>query len=220
MINGMFGFGATLGAISAPWVADKFGRRPCLFVATIIFILGAGMQAGAVNMTMMWVARIFSGFGIGGLSMCSPVYIAELAPEHVRGQLSTLWQLAITFGILVASAANLGLEKWDEGWRISYGGNILFAVILIVALIWMPESPRYLMGHGRDEDARAAMTKIRFEDEIEYEMNELQQECEEEKQMGVANWPEVFSAKNKQRYRLLLGIGLQGIQQLSGINAM
>ncbi|GKY92305.1 glucose import [Mayamaea pseudoterrestris] len=220
MINGMFGLGATIGAISAPWVADKFGRRPCLLVASIMFTLGAALQAGAVTMTMMWVARVIAGFGIGGLSMCSPVYIAELAPEHVRGQLSTLWQLAITTGILVASAANLGLERWDQGWRISYGGNILFAVILCFALLFMPESPRFLTGHGMDEKARVAMKKIRFDDEIETEMRELARECQEEKEMGVADWREVFAAKNKQRYRLLLGVGLQGIQQLSGINAI
>merc|ERR1712224_1094296 len=79
---------------------------------------------------MLYVPRLLSGFGIGMLSMCSPVYIAELAPEHRRGQLATLWQLAITTGIVFVSILNIWLAEWDEGWRVSYGGNILFSVIL------------------------------------------------------------------------------------------
>jgi len=122
LINGLFGAGATLGAFSSPWNADRYGRKASLFAASLTFISGAALQAGAPTMTVMVVGRVFSGLGIGGLSMCSPVYIAELAPEHARGQLTTLWQLSITIGILIASAANVGLQNWDDGWRISYGG--------------------------------------------------------------------------------------------------
>lgn len=152
--------------------------------------------------------------------MVSPVYIAELAPEHVRGQLSTLWQLSITAGILIASAANIGLEKWTDGWRVSYGGNIIFAVILILSLIFMPESPRWLAGKGLDEKAKAAMTKIRYEDEIEDEMVELHAECKAELALGVASWRELLAVDNKMRYRLFLGVALQTVQQLCGINSI
>jgi sugar porter (SP) family MFS transporter len=220
LINGLFGFGATIGAITIPWVFDKFGRRPALTLSACMFTFGAALQAAAPGMPMMWAGRVFAGLGIGAISMCSPVYITELAPEHVRGQLSTLWQLAITVGILIASAANLGLQHWDQGWRLSYGGNILFSLILLVALIFMPESPRWLAGKGYDEKARQAMSKIRFEDEIEDEMTEVKRECAEEAKLGVASWREVFVKDNKMRYRLLLGIGLQTTQQLCGINAI
>jgi sugar porter (SP) family MFS transporter len=220
LINGLFGAGATIGAISAPWLADNYGRRACMFTAAFIFIFGASLQTAAPTMAVMWSGRVFSGYAIGALSMCSPVYISELAPEHVRGQLATLWQVAITAGILIASAANLGLKEWDEGWRLSYGGNILFAIILIFSLMFIPESPRWLAAKSRDDDARAAMTKIRFDDEIESELEELAREVQEEKQLGVASWREVFVKDNKMRYRLLLGIGLQTTQQLCGINAI
>ena len=124
LINGLFGVGATIGAGLGPGLADGYGRRMCLYVASGVFIFGAAMQAGAPDMNVMWAGRVFSGLGIGALSMSVPVYIAELAPEHARGKLATLWQLAITVGILIASAANLGLREWDDGWRISYGGNV------------------------------------------------------------------------------------------------
>jgi SP family sugar:H+ symporter-like MFS transporter len=220
LINGLFGAGATVGAVVSPWMVDTYGRRPGLFVASLVFIFGAGMQAGAPTMTVMWIGRVFSGLAIGSLSMVAPVYIAEVAPEHVRGRLSTLWQLAITGGILLAAAANLGLQHWEEGWRISYGGNIIFAIVLIAALAFMPESPRWLAAQGNDEKARTVLSRVRFPDEIEAEINELVKESQDEKERGIATWREVFHVDNKMRYRLFLGIGLQSVQQLSGINAI
>jgi sugar porter (SP) family MFS transporter len=201
-------------------MVDTYGRRPGLFVASLVFIFGAGMQAGAPTMTVMWIGRVFSGLAIGSLSMTAPVYIAEVAPEHVRGRLSTLWQLAITAGILLAAAANLGLQYWDQGWRISYGGNIVFAIVLIAALAFMPESPRWLAAQGNDELARKVLSRVRFLDEVEAEIEELVKESQDEKERGVATWREVFQVDNKMRYRLLLGVGLQSAQQLSGINAI
>jgi SP family sugar:H+ symporter-like MFS transporter len=220
LINGLFGAGATVGAVASPWMVDTYGRRLGLFVASVVFIFGAGMQAGAPTMTVMWIGRVFSGLAIGSLSLTAPVYIAELSPEHVRGRLSTLWQLAITGGILLAAAANLGLQHWDQGWRISYGGNIVFALVLVAALAFMPESPRWLAAQGRDEQARMVLSQVRFPDEIEGEANELLKESEDEKERGVATWREVFQVDNKMRYRLFLGVGLQSVQQLSGINAI
>jgi len=188
-----------------------------MLVATLFFIFGASLQAGAPTMDVMFAGRVFSGFGIGGLSMCSPVYISEVSPKHIRGQLSTLWQLAITAGILIASAANIGLNEWDQGWRISYGGNILFAAILIIALIFMPESPRWLAARDHsDEGVKAALLKVRYEEDIEDEVEELRLECREEKELGVSSWRELLATDNKMRYRLMLGIGLQSVQQLSG----
>jgi len=135
----------------------------------ITFTIGAAIQAAAVNMPMLYIPRLLSGFGIGMLSMCSPVYIEEVAPEDHRGSMGTLWQLAITAGILLASILNIFLADWDEGWRISYGGNI-FSVALLALLTIMPESPHFLISKGRDEDARKALEKVRFDDQIDWEI--------------------------------------------------
>jgi len=139
---------------------------------------------------------------------------------HQRGALSTLWQLAIVTGIVLVSILNIWLKTWDDGWRISYGGNILFALVLIAMLSIMPESPRWLVGKGREAEAREAMSAIRFEDQVKGEMELLALEAEEEKERGDATWSEVFSSENNVRYRVLMGMGFLMIQQLSGINAI
>jgi len=220
LINGLFGTGAAIGAMVAPKVFDAFGRKITMYSASVLFIIGAALQAGAVNMNMLTIPRLLSGGGIGMLSMCSPVYIAELAPEHRRGQLATLWQLAITTGIVLVSILNIWLAEWDEGWRISYGGNIFFAFVLIGMLGIMPESPRFLVAKGRLDDAKEALRKVRFDDQLDWEMENLNCEVAEERELGVATWKEVFSTDNEMRYRVMLGIGLQSFQQLSGINAI
>ncbi len=206
------------GAMVAPMVFDKMGRKVCMYGAAWTFILGAALQTAAVNMPMLYIPRLLSGFGIGALSMCSPVYIAELAPEHRRGQLGTLWQVAITAGIVLVSILNIWLADWSNGWRISYGGNIVFALILVGMLSVMPESPRWLLAQDRPADARAALLKVRFEDQMDREMETIVLEVHEEREAGRATWKEVFSVENKMRYRVYLGCALQSIQQLSGVS--
>merc|ERR1712216_264612 len=152
---------------------------------------------------------------------CSPVYIAELAPEHRRGQLATLWQLAITTGIVLVSILNIWLAEWSEGWRISYGGNILFSVALMGLLTIMPESPHYLVTKHRHKEAKEALLKVRFEDQIEWEIEQLEMEVKIAEDRGEASWGEVFdNSKDKMGYRVFIGCALQSIQQLSGINAI
>lgn len=219
LINGLFGTGATIGAAINPYIAERFGRRLCLSASACVFIVGAGLQTYAPEMWVMCFARIFSGMGIGMLSMCVPVYIAELSPEHVRGVLGTLWQVAVTAGILIASAANLGLKNWEHGWRLSYGGNIAFALLLLFCLIFMPESPRWLAAHGTDAQIDEALSRLRYEDEIEEEKEKLKVEVEDEKKLGVAPWSEVFSDNNSMRRRTLLGMSFQLFQQLCGVSA-
>ena len=125
--------------------------------------------------------------------------------------LTFLRYYSVTAGILVASAANLGLAKWDEGWRLSYGGNIAFALILLVCLVFMPESPRWLAAHASDEDLARAMKKVHYEDEVEAETKKLLKEMEEEKELGVASWSEVFTKDN----HVFLGMSFQAFQQVT-----
>jgi SP family sugar:H+ symporter-like MFS transporter len=220
LINGLFGVGATIGAIINPYVAEKYGRRPSLVFSNLVFITGASIQTYAPEMWVMWLGRVFSGMGVGMLSMCVPVYITECAPEHARGVLGTLWQIAVTSGILIASACNLGLKNWSDGWRLSYGGNILFSLMFLGCLAFMPESPRWLAANADEDRLKESLGKLRFEDEIESEVEKLKSEVEEDRAIGNATWSEVFSTDNNMRKRLILGCSFQGFQQLCGINAI
>jgi len=221
LINGLFGAGAAIGALCAPMIFNNKGRKPTLSVGAVMFTIGAALQGFAVNMPMLYIPRLLSGFGIGMISMCSPIYIAECAPESHRGQMATLWQLAITTGIVLVSILNIWLAEWDEGWRISYAGNCVFSVLLLGLLTIMPESPHFLVRHNRDEEAEQSLLKTRFEDQVSWELEELKLEAEEANEMGVASWSEVFDdSNNKMKTRTLTGVLLQTFQQLSGINAV
>ena len=121
---------------------------------------------------------------------------------------------------MLASVLNIWLADWDEGWRISYGGNIVFALILIGMLKVMPESPRWLIAKGKHDEAREGLAKVRFEDQLDWEVSNIDCEVQEEVERGVAPWSEIFVNDNRMKYRVWMGIGLQTIQQLSGINAI
>ncbi|KAL7545449.1 hypothetical protein ACHAWF_008804 [Thalassiosira exigua] len=221
LINGLFGAGAAVGALIAPSIFNTRGRKSTMAWGAVLFTIGASLQAAAVNMPMLYVPRLLSGAGIGMLSMCSPVYIAEVAPESHRGQLATLWQLAIVIGILLVSVLNIPLSEWTHGWRISYGGNIVFSVALLAILTIMPESPHFLVTKERHDDAHEALSKVRFEDQIQWEIEQLEMEARESKARGEATWGQVFDNEdNKMKRRVLKGILLQSIQQLAGINAI
>lgn len=221
LINGLFGAGAAFGALLAPLLFNSYGRKPCLGMGAILFIVGAALQAAAVNTVMLYVPRLLSGAGIGFLSMSSPVYIAELAPEHKRGQLATLWQLAITTGIVFVSILNIWLAEWSEGWRISYGGNIVFAVALLGLLMIIPESPHFLVQKHRQDEAKEALALVRFDDQIAWEIEQLEMEVQMAEDRGEASWGEVFdNSNNNMRTRVIYGILLQSFQQLSGMNAI
>lgn len=112
------------------------------------------------------------------------------------------------------------LAEWDEGWRISYGGNIVFSVALLGLLTIMPESPHYLVGKERFEEAEQSLLKTRFEDQVAWELEELKLEAQQAREEGTASWSEVFDDGNaKMKTRVLTGVALQSFQQLSGINA-
>lgn len=132
MIFGLFGLGAATGALCNSMVVDRAGRRFAIALAASVFLIGAILQAWSIAMPILWAGRLLSGCGAGMFAMCSPLYISETAPEHARGRFTTLFQLFVTFGILLASAANEGLEHCTWGWRISYCGNALFALLILV----------------------------------------------------------------------------------------
>jgi len=184
-INALFTLGALVGAVPAGSIADAVGRRRTIYSAALLFTIAASVQTGAVNMDMMYVGRFFGGIAIGMVSAIVPMYISECAPEHFRGQLSTMWQLAVTIGIVLAGILNIPLSSWEEGWRISYGGNIVFSSTLFFMMLFvMPESPRWLAAKDKDDAAEQVLKKLRFDYEVQPELAEIKAKVKEERAEG------------------------------------
>jgi len=133
-------------------------------------------------------------------------------------------QLAITFGIFLAGILNIGLQHWEEGWRLSYGGKIVFSTTLLVSMVFMPESPRWLISNGRKEEGLQALHRIRFEEEVEIEYLIIAEKVEAEMAMqtnsGGATCVDLFSREGLMWYRTMMGFMIQLLQQCTGINTV
>jgi SP family galactose:H+ symporter-like MFS transporter len=195
-------------------VADRIGRRPTLFGAGVIFLLGALLSALAANEGMLLFGRFVVGLGIGLSSVVAPLYISEVAPAPVRGALVSLYQFAITIGILAAYIVDYLLAGGAQ-WRWMLGLAVIPSLILMVGMIRMPESPRYLFKVGRDPLAREELERI-YEDESASEREEASiLESLKVKRGGLRALlsPAIRPA-------LFVGVALAVLQQVTGINSV
>lgn len=207
--------GAMVGAGVSGALSDRLGRRTIILVAAIIFAIGA---IGAGLSPSVWVLLLFRfmlGLGVGAASALVPSYISESAPTEVRGSLSSLFQLAITLGILLAYLVN-GAFAGTQDWRWPLGLAFVPAAVLFVGMYFLPETPRWLVSKNREEEARQVLVRSRSEEEADSEIQEIREvEQEEEEQVGYA---ELFAPWV--RPMIVVGIGLAVFQQFVGINTV
>ena len=202
------------GAAVAGTIADAIGRRLTLFAAGIIFLVGALASAFTPNETVLLVGRFVVGIGIGFSSVVAPLYISEVAPAAVRGALVSLYQFAITVGILGAYLIDYAFAHGGE-WRWMLGFAVVPSLILIVGMIFMPESPRYLFRRGHDSRARDELQRIAADREASDEEERSIRESLKVKSVGFAAFrtPAVGLA-------LFIGVSLALLQQVTGINTV
>lgn len=205
--------GAVIGAIFGGKLADRFGRRSVLIQVAILFIIGAIGTALAPTTTWLAIGRVVVGIAIGVASFTAPLYISEVSPPQVRGKLVSLNQLMITIGIVVSYLADYGLSG-ARAWRWMFGVAAIPALILLVGLIFVPESPRWLITRGLTERAREILKRIRQSSSVDAEILEIEQSLG--KQEGGLR--EILSAAV--RPALVVGIGLAIFQQFTGINTV
>lgn len=223
LIVSLLSVGTLIGALCGAPVADQFGRKWSISIWCVILIVGLIVQitAPSGNWPQVVVGRWVTGLGVGGCSLVVPMYQGESAPKNVRGALICSYQLFVTLGIFLAYCINLGTESLEgtAQWRITLGLTFLFALILGVGMIFFPESPRYDYRHGKIDTARQTMARLHGVPEnhnvIIRELAEIQSQLDAES--GEQKWHEFITAP-RMLYRLVLGVFVQALQQLTGAN--
>ena len=214
-------WGCVIGALGAGYMSDKWGRKNILIVTAILFAVSAIGSALPRNLGEFVIARLIGGIGVGAASMLSPLYISEIAPAEKRGMLVTLYQLAIVIGINVIYFINLliagsGTEQWniDMGWRYMLGSEIVPSALFLIALIFVPESPRWLASKNRNDEAMKILEKVNGPHRAAEVMSEIRETLREEK--GTVS--ELFAPGL--RTAMIVGVFLALFSQITGINAI
>ena len=209
--------GAAIGAAMVGYLSDHAGRRRVIFGAGLLFIAGAAISAIAQGVTVLVLGRFLVGLAIGVASMLTPLYLAEIAPARDRGAIVSLNQLCITAGILVSYLVGYALAGATEGWRWMLALGALPGIILSAGMLVMPESPRWLAGHGRISDAQSMLQRLRGSTDVSQELAILRRDiARDDSRLRSAG--ELLSPRL--RRPLIIGVGLAMFQQITGINTV
>ena len=217
--------GCAVGAFGAGRLADSLGRRPTMLLNAILFLVTA-LATGAANSAGFFIAvRIAAGVGIGGASVLAPMYIAEVAPAHMRGRLASLQQMAIVVGLFSAFLSNAILARVAGGasdifwfgmptWRWMFWMEAVPAVAFLLGSMTIPESPRYLVFVGKHERARKVFTRIGGDgDRL---VRQVEQTLEAERRPRLSDL--IIPGTRRIAPVLWVGMGLAAFQQFVGIN--
>jgi len=209
-------FGCIAGVFLAGKAGDHYGRKKVLMVAALLFFISAVGSASAHSLVFFLVARILGGLAVGVASILSPMYIAELAPAKYRGTLVSLNQLAIVIGILVAFFSNyLLVDTGENNWRWMLLVMAAPAVLLFFSLFLVPESPRWLVARGRNNDALKVLIKTSGKEFASAELKEIEDTLKNQEE---STFRDLLAPKIKPL--LFIGIILAVFQQITGINTI
>ncbi len=214
--------GCMIGAAIAGPLSDWLGRRKVLLLSAVLFAISAIGSAVPRSLFELVVARFVGGLGVGMASMLSPLYIAEVSPAHIRGRLVSLNQITIITGMLIVSIVNWLIaeqavdETWNVaiGWRWMFGSETLPAMVFLVCLLFVPESPRWLTKQGSEDEAMAILTRVGGVRRARFEMEQIKDAIAHE----TGSFWELF--RPGIRLALLIAVVLAVLQQVTGINAV
>lgn len=208
--------GAIIGSILSGLLGDKFGRRTLILISSVIFFVGAIGSAVATNEIILTLARVFLGTAVGTASSLVPAYMSEIAPANVRGKLSGMNQLMIVTGMLLSYIVAFIFEPIPNSWRLMLGSAGVFAIVLFIGMLKLPESPRYLIKNGMVDKAREVLSCLRnSKSEVNVEILEIKNVAEHEVETGIG---QLFHKKF--RMALIIGVGMATFQQIQGANSI
>ncbi len=175
--------GAMVGAATAGQLSDRLGRRRVIMIAAVIFTVGALGAALAPRVGVLVASRVILGVAVGGAALIVPLYLSEVAPTAIRGAVTSLNQMAIVVGILTAYLVNAALAS-SENWRLMLGLAVIPSVALFAGMWTMPETPRWLIRRGHEDQARDVLGQTRDEADVDQEMAEIKEIEEAESGAG------------------------------------
>ncbi len=221
--------GCAFGAFFAGTLADRFGRKALLVVSAVLFIVsawGSGVASGSLEFV---IYRILGGLAVGAASVMTPAYISEVAPAAYRGRLATVQQVAIISGLFCAFVSNYVIaqfagastsEFWlgHAAWRWMFWMELVPAAVFLVGLIFIPESPRFLVASGDGESAQRVLGRLFGENAGSEKVREIRASLADDHKPRLADL--LDPATGKLRRIVWVGIGLAVFQQLVGINVV
>jgi MFS transporter, SP family, galactose:H+ symporter len=206
--------GGLVGALAAGMLADRFGRKWTMSLTSLIFIAGALLTALSYSYEWLLFGRFFSGIGVGIIVVVAPLYLAEISPAAYRGAFVSLFQLAVAMGILFSFFVNYLFIQSGE-WRWMFGVGILPALLQMIALFFLPETPAWLLKTGQKRLAAKAFSKLRKDTHWKEQISAAKTTSSTRKQGG---WKTLFSPQL--RLIAVVGIILSSLQQITGINTV
>lgn len=224
LIVAMLSAGTAVGALCSAPIGDRWGRRLSLIFAIGVFCVGGIFQVCATNVPLLVTGRTLAGLGVGIVSVLVPLYQSEMAPKWIRGTLVCAYQLSITMGLLAASTVNIFTYKMQSAaaYRIPMGLQLIWAVVLALGLLVLPETPRYLIKRGYKDAAALSLSRLRRLDithpALIEELAEIQANHEYEMALGPDTYKDILFGEPHLGRRTLTGCGLQMLQQLTGVN--
>ncbi len=208
--------GAVIGAATNGILADIFGRKKIIMATAVIFIIGSVLCAFAPNIYVLIASRIFVGFAVGIVNFVVPLYLSEIAPKQLRGTLVSLYQWAITAGILFSYFINAAFAGAVYNWRWMLFAGVVPGLILFIGMCFMHDTPRWLISKKREDEARIVFKKIEPELDTEKEIKDIQKTIRLEEHTTNKK----FQFKKWMLMPFVVGIGIMFAQICTGINTI
>ncbi|MCC5908729.1 MAG: sugar porter family MFS transporter [Balneolaceae bacterium] len=221
--------GCAVGAFFAGNLADKFGRKPVMIITAVAFIFSAWGSGIAGSSGQFVAARILGGLAVGAASILAPAYISEIAPARIRGSLATLQQLMIVIGLFMAFLSNYWLAglaggaseaHWlgYEAWQWMFWMEIFPASVFLCCLFFIPESPRYLVAAGKEDEAREVLTSLSDAVDADAKVTDIKSTLRKDSKPGLRD---VINKYTGNIHPIVwAGVGLAALQQFTGINVV
>ncbi|TVU16615.1 hypothetical protein EJB05_40188, partial [Eragrostis curvula] len=223
LLVGCLTFVSLFGCLAAGRTSDAIGRKWTIGLAAAVFQAGAAIMTFAPSFAVLMAGRLLAGIGIGFAVMVAPVYISEISPATTRGSFASFPEIFGSLGILLGYVSNLVFAGLPDNinWRVMFAAGVVPSVSIVFVLMVIPESPRWLVMQSRAAEARAVLIKVTDgEEEAEARLAEIEDAARVTAVSGEAVWRELLRPSPVIRRMLVTGLGVQFLQQITGIDAL